>query len=147
MHRYRLTRIWDRSGPVVDFVMLNPSTADASRLDPTNRRCMGFARDWGFGGAVVTNIFALRSTDPRGLVEALDPVGPDNDAQVVDAARNADRLIAAWGTHGALHGRGAEVRAGLESEGVDLHVLRLTRAGHPAHPLYLPRDLVPVRWA
>lgn len=146
VQRYRLTRTWDASGSRVNFVMLNPSTADAFQLDPTNRRCMGFAQRWGFGGAEVTNIFAFRSTDPRGLRAVDDPVGPDNDDAILGVAVGADLVIAAWGTHGELHGRGAEVRAMLDAAGVELHVLRLTKAGHPAHPLYLPGEVRPVRW-
>jgi hypothetical protein len=144
--RYRLTRTWDDAGPRVNFVMLNPSTAGAIQLDPTNRRCMGFAADWGYGGVEVTNIFAFRSTDPRGLRRADDPIGPENDAAILDAARTADLAIAAWGTHGTLHGRGDHVRAMLIDAGIELYVLRLTKAGHPGHPLYVPASTAPIRW-
>jgi hypothetical protein len=147
VHRYRPTRTWDESGPRVNFLMLNPSTADAIQLDPTNRRCMGFAAEWGHGGAEVTNIFAFRSTDPRGLRHADDPIGPGNNAAILDAARSADLVIAAWGTHGTLLGRGDHVRAMLTDAGIDLYVLRLTKAGHPGHPLYVPASTTPIRWA
>jgi len=98
--RYRLSRTWDREGPVVAFVMLNPSTADAEVLDPTVRRCVGFARAWEFGSLEVVNLFAFRATDPRDLLLAAAPVGPDNDQAIVDAASAADRVVAAWGTRG-----------------------------------------------
>ena len=142
--RYRLTRIWDPTGTVVNFVMLNPSTADAFALDPTNRRCVGFARDWGFGGLVTTNIFALRSTDPRGLRTVPYPIGPANDDAIIDAARSADLVIAAWGNHGTLLDRGRHVMELLRSDGIDLRALRVTGAGHPGHPLYLAADLIPL---
>jgi hypothetical protein len=126
--------------------MLNPSTADAFQLDPTNRRCVGFAQAWGYGSMVTTNIFAFRSTDPAGLRTANDAVGPENDGAIVTAAKNADLVIAAWGAHGELQGRGEVVRKMLRDAGIPLHVLRLTKAEHPGHPLYVAADTVPSPW-
>lgn len=146
-HRYLLTRTWDDTAPTVNFLMLNPSTADAFQLDPTNRRCVGFAHAWGYGSMVTTNIFAFRSTDPAGLRKAEDPIGPENDEAIVNAATNADLVIAAWGTHGEFEDRGNTVRDLLEREGLELHVLRRTKAGHPGHPLYVAADTPPRRWA
>ncbi|MCB9902553.1 MAG: DUF1643 domain-containing protein, partial [Planctomycetes bacterium] len=34
-YRYSLTRIWDDAAPVCGFILLNPSTADETRNDPT----------------------------------------------------------------------------------------------------------------
>jgi hypothetical protein len=126
--------------------MLNPSTADAFQLDPTNRRCVGFAQAWGYGSMVTTNIFAFRSTDPVGLRTANDAVGPANDEEILTAAKNADLVIAAWGTHGELYGRGTAVRDMLATAGIERHVLRLTKDGHPGHPLYVAGDTVPTAW-
>ncbi len=126
--------------------MLNPSTADAFQLDPTNRRCVGFAQAWGYGAIVTTNIFAFRSTNPAGLRTANDAVGPENNETIVTAAKNADLVIAAWGTHGELQGRGNEVREMLGRTGIALHTLRLTKAGHPGHPLYVAGDTLPTTW-
>lgn len=145
-HRYRLSRIWDPAAPRVNFVMLNPSTADAFTLDPTVRRCAGYAQQWGMGALEVTNIFALRSTDPRALYQEPDPVGTGNDTAILAAAGDAQIVIAAWGTHGQLNGRGEAVRALLADAGIELQHLRITKHGHPAHPLYLPGDLTPQRW-
>ena len=147
VHRYLLTRTWDDSLPAVNFLMLNPSTADAFQLDPTNRRCVGFAQAWGFGALVTTNIFAFRSTNPAGLRTATDAVGPENNETIVTAAKNADLVIAAWGTHGELQDRGNAVREMLTEAGIELHMLRLTKAGHPGHPLYVAGDTVPTLWA
>ncbi|CAM8629114.1 Protein of unknown function DUF1643 [Acidimicrobiia bacterium] len=146
IHRYSLTRVWDSRLPLVNFLMLNPSTADAFTLDPTNRRCVGFARSWGFGGLVTTNIFALRSTDPKGLRAAADPVGTENDQAILDAARSAGLVVVAWGTHGQLFGRGEQVATMLVESGVEMHALRLTKDGHPGHPLYVSADSEPVGW-
>lgn len=145
-HRYLLTRTWDESLPTVNFLMLNPSTADAFQLDPTNRRCVGFAQSWGYGSMVTTNIFSFRSTDPAGLKSTIDVVGPENDAFILETALASDLVIAAWGTHGEIQGRGAEVRSLLQGVGVLLNVLRLTKAGYPGHPLYVAADTSPVRW-
>ena len=110
-YRYRLSRTWDPTGPVVAFVMLNPSTADAEVLDPTVRRCVGFARGWGFGSLEVVNLFAFRATDPRDLLRAAAPVGAANDRAILDAASAADRVVVAWGTRGTHLGRATEVAA------------------------------------
>jgi hypothetical protein len=144
--RYTLTRTWDPDGPVVNFLMLNPSTADAFALDPTNRRCVGFAQAWGFGRLVTTNIFALRSTDPKVLRSVADPIGDLNDATILNAARSADLVVVAWGNHGAFLDRGAQVAGILHAEGLTLHHLRLTGVGHPGHPLYVAATTRPLRW-
>ena len=146
MFRYTLTRTWDPDRPVVNFLMLNPSTADAFVLDPTNRRCVGFAQAWGFGAMVTTNIFALRSTDPKGLRSVPDPIGDHNDATILDAARSADLVVAAWGTHGAFLDRGVQVAEVLRNDGIALHSLRVTGAGHPGHPLYVAASTQPLPW-
>ena len=135
-YRYRLWRRWDRTRPVVAFVMLNPSTADAERDDPTIRRCGGFARGWGFSAMTVVNLFALRATDPARLRRARDPIGPDNDDHIAAAAAGCDALVLAWGAHGALGGRDRDVLALLR--GCRPACLGVTRSGQPRHPLYLP---------
>lgn len=145
LYRFVLTRQWGQ-GARVSFVMLNPSTADHLRNDPTIARCENRARDMGATGFRIVNLFAFRATDPRGLRAAPDPVGPGNDADIRRAARWADHVICAWGTHGALHDRGREVRQMLRGQGVRLLHLGLTKGGAPRHPLYLSRDLRPVPW-
>lgn len=128
------------------FVMLNPSTANEIQNDPTVERCERRARTLGFGAFQVTNIFAWRDTDPRKMRAAQNPVGPDNDSVLLQGAEWADRIIAAWGTHGAHMGRGAKVAQMLAQTGVDLAHLGLSKAGHPKHPLYLPYAQQPEPW-
>jgi hypothetical protein len=145
-YRYTLERGWRDGGlgRYLNFLMLNPSTADEIRLDPTVTRCVGYARRWGYDGLVVTNIFALRSTDPRRLREVEDPVGPHNDEHIQRVAKLAALVVCAWGTHGAFLDRGRRVVEMLTASENTLHCLGVTKDGHPRHPLYLRGDAVPV---
>lgn len=145
IYRYELRRIWGDPTRLVGWIMLNPSTADADLDDPTIRRCVGFAREWGYGGIVVRNLFALRATDPAALKVHPDPVGPENDEWLLAAGQDA-LTICAWGAHGSLRGRGTGVRDLLTAGGAQLHHLGLTKDGSPRHPLYLPRTATPVPW-
>jgi hypothetical protein len=140
-YRYTLHRRW-RPGPRrVCFCMLNPSTADADHNDPTVRRCIGYAMDWGFDALEVVNIFALRSTDPAVLSTDPDPVGPRNTGAIVRAAGRAEFVVAAWGVHGHIGDRGRRVLARLRPR--DVRCLGTTRQGFPKHPLYLARSAQP----
>ena len=140
-YRYSLWRQW-AEGSSVMFVGLNPSTADATIDDPTIRRCIGFARAWGYGGLIMTNLFAWRDTSPRNMMAAYDPIGLDNDRVLQESQCKAALTVAAWGAHGAYLGRGSFVRQLLPR----MHYLRLTKNGHPGHPLYLPGNLRPEVW-
>lgn len=144
--RYLLWRRWDESRPVANFLMLNPSTADEHKLDPSCTRARNYAERWGFGALVITNIFAWRSTDPKALMLVENPVGRANDAAIVKAAREARLVVCAWGNHGAHLDRSEAVLELLRRTGIRTHVLRLNGAGHPAHPLYLPASLNPKPW-
>jgi len=143
--RYLLWRRWDAAKPVANFLMLNPSTADEVRLDPTCARARDYAERWGYGALIVTNVFGWRSTDPAKMKEAKDPVGPGNDAAIVRAAGQSAIVVCAWGNHGAFRERSSLVKVLLR--GKKLHVLRLNANGEPAHPLYLPGRLEPISWA
>ncbi|MCV2879201.1 DUF1643 domain-containing protein [Sedimentimonas flavescens] len=150
-YRYLLTRIWQEGAPKALFIMLNPSTATEVQNDPTVERCERRARALGFGGFRVTNIFAYRATDPKVMRAQPDPVGPGNDAAIresLDWASGAeDRVICAWGSHGAHLERGAAVERLLRASGRDLHHLGLTKSGAPKHPLYIGYDRQPEPWA
>ena len=135
--RYDLVREWDPGFPVVLFVMLNPSTADHEKDDPTVRRCLGFAKDWGFGTLVVCNLFAFRATDPRKLRDQWDPVGPANDRAIVAHAEMADEIVCAWGNNGSLWEQSASVKELLSS--LSVKCLGLTKNGQPKHPLRLKK--------
>lgn len=145
-YRYSLTRVWKTDAPRALFIMLNPSTATERQNDPTVERCERRARALGYGAFRVTNIFAWRDTDPRAMRAAPDPVGPDNDAAILGAARWADHIVAGWGAHGAHLGRGPLVEARLRAANHQLMHLGLTQAGHPKHPLYIAYARHPEPW-
>ena len=144
--RTLLWRRWDAARPVANFLMLNPSTADERHLDPSCARARLYAERCGFGGQIVTNLFAWRATDPGDMKSAPDPVGRGNDAAIVAAAGEAKLLVCAWGNHGAHLGRSGRVVAFLRNARLDLHVLKLNGGGEPAHPLYLRGSLTPQLW-
>ena len=136
VYRYFLHRRWLSMGVdhgVVCFVMLNPSTADAEIDDPTVRRCVGFARRWGFSTLWVVNLFAARATDPRALPFLLDPVGPLNDEYLRRSTALAQLTVAAWGNAGALRDRGQAVKPLIGPA----RCFGLTKLGQPRHPLYV----------
>lgn len=140
LYRYRLTRCWNAGAAPLAIVMLNPSTADAEKDDPTIRRCIGFAAREQFGGVEIFNLFAFRATAPKDLKAAADPIGPDNDRHLRDLFSRHGSVLAAWGTHGA-HGGRAEAIIGLAGAlKVTLTCLGRTAAGQPRHPLYLKGD-------
>lgn len=119
----------------VQFIGLNPSTADEVQDDPTIRRCIAFAKAWGFGAYCMTNIFAWRDTLPQNMKRASEPIGADNDKHLVEIAKRAGLVVAAWGNHGEYLNRGTFVR-GLLSGIAELKCFRITSNGQPEHPLY-----------
>lgn len=169
-YRYELLRRW-APGPTCLWIMLNPSTADATKLDPTLRRCLGFTRSWetgnprdpgeGFGAFEVCNLYAYRSPHPRDLWYERkivrddgcwtihrppdDPVGPNNDAAIQSAAKRASLVIVGWGVN-AKPERERHVAQLLADVGVQPHALRVAKNGSPSHPLYLPETMRPFRW-
>jgi hypothetical protein len=143
-YRYLLTREWDSSLPGVGFVMLNPSTADAARDDPTIRRCTGFARAWGFGAVTVGNLYAFRSVRPSDLPATEDAVGPGNDAALDAIFSSNASVVAAWGSHPAVAHRLRALRARVLDNKVSLYCLGTNVDGQPRHPLYIPRGLLPM---
>ncbi len=170
-YRYRLWREWrlwpepakwdwwfdDDGKPVVDgagkqlgeplscvFIMLNPSTADGETDDPTIRRCVGFARRWGYDRIDILNLFAYRATKPSELL-ALghedDPVGSENQSHfnyVLADSYPVGLIVCAWGAHGGHLGQDETAIGWIGAR--DRFALGLTKGGHPRHPLYFPAD-------
>jgi hypothetical protein len=140
--RYALSRKWtaDAAPRFVNFILLNPSTADETQDDPTIRRCRGFAEREGFKAMVVTNLFAFRATKPRDLFAAADPVGPDNDVVLFEVARAASGVILGWGNHGSFQDQDIQILTMLRANHITCHVLGWTKGMEPRHPLYLPSN-------
>jgi hypothetical protein len=142
-YRYSLWRIWDSAKQPAMFLMLNPSTADEVENDPTVERCQRRAMEMGYGGLRVGNIFAFRSTDPNVLYTVEDPIGPDNDAAIIESARESGIVVCGWGQHGNHLKRGEQVLAMLRDAGIRPHALKINQDGTPRHPLYVGYEVLP----
>lgn len=140
-YRYELWRTWDESKPYAMFIGLNPSTADETEDDPTIRRCINFAKSWGYGGLCMANLFAYRATQPEDMKKASDPIGDKNDETLILLAENAGVIVGAWGNDGVFLNRSEDVRALIP----EINVLKVNKSGEPAHPLYLKSTLTPIK--
>lgn len=146
LYRYELKRRWsDHGTQALCWVMLNPSTADGTRDDPTIRRVIGFSKLWGWSGIVVVNLFALRATDPRRLLTHPDPVGPENDERGGFWIRHLPTIVA-WGASTMARQRVAWIREQAERSQYPLRCLGTTRDGSPRHPLFVRSSTQPVEW-
>jgi len=147
-YRYTLTRdphdLHTTAGPAL-FIMLNPSTADASLDDPTIRRCRGFAKYWDCAGIVVANLYALRATDPSALWVHPDPIGEENDYWLAQLIREHETVVCAWGAH-ARPDRVAALRSMFHWLSRPM-CLGITKSGAPRHPLYIKADQPLIDWS
>ncbi len=139
-YRYSLNRVWDTTAPKVLFIGLNPSKADEKTNDPTIRRCIQFAKDWNFGGFCMINLFAYCTHDPKELMKAIDPVGPENDTILQKHISNSETIILIWGNLGRFLKRNEAVLKLIKNP----LCLKINKNGTPAHPLYLKSNLRPV---
>jgi len=132
-YRYSLRRSWDVGAGRCLFVMLNPSTADALRDDLTIKKCIGFSQKWGFSDLEVVNLFAFRATYPYQLLEANDPIGPENDEAIATAMKRCSMALVAWGdVPTRINPRVAQVNQILAT--IQAYCLGRTKAGNPKHP-------------
>lgn len=144
LYRYRLWRIWDADKKPLVVLLLNPSTATHEVNDPTVTRCIVRAMNMGYGGLIVLNAFAWRSTDPGGMLAAADPVGPYNDEIIVEVCKEAPLVVCGWGKHGTHRQRDALLLAMLRENGIEAWALGFNNDGTPKHPLYVPYAATPV---
>lgn len=148
VYRYALGRMWDDHGSVLIACLLNPSTADEEKLDPTLRRVRAFAERDGYGGMVVVNAFAFRSTDKKALTRVDDPVGPHNDTAICAAVDRPllGRAVAGWGRPDNLKIAERFERILVLPMRRSWFMWSLTKGGFPRHPLYLAKDTPIVKW-
>lgn len=142
IYRYVLSREWDERKPYVMFIGLNPSTADENADDPTINKCINFAKNWGYGGIYMLNLFAFRTTYPDVLFTAEEPIGNENDQYLEEYAMKVDKIICAWGNNGDFKNRSQTVKNSLEK----LYYLKMNKTDEPAHPLYLAVSSEPMKW-
>lgn len=144
-YRYLLTRTWDINRASVLFIMLNPSTADEKKNDPTVKRCFDYAHRWGFGSMEVANLFAYRSTDPAQLMKVEDPIGPNNTDMITRSVKRVGMVIGAWGTNvpNPFYIKTAHLVMDVVTKYNHLYALSRTKEGMPSHPLYLKKDAIP----
>jgi len=141
-YRYVLSRIWDESKSKVMIIGLNPSTADASYDDPTIRKCIKYAKSWGYGGIYMLNLFAFRASKPKIMFSVDEPIGVENNQYLMDYSLKCDKVVCAWGSDGNYKNRSSEIKSKLSN----LHYLARNKSGEPSHPLYLKPELTPIRF-
>jgi hypothetical protein len=147
--RYLLWRVFNPQGKTVAFVMLNPSDADAKEDDPTLRRCIGYAKTWGYGRLLVVNLFSVIGSDPKALKlhEQPDLFGDRvNEAVLEDVLTSADLVVCAWGAHTRIGHVSEQLLALARNHRVELHRLDSNADGSPTHPLFLSKELRPEKW-
>jgi len=135
-YRYSLTRSWNSAEGYVLFIGLNPSIADEIIDDPTLIRCINFAKDWGYGGLIMVNLFAYMSTHPKDLKKAKLPIGKNNNKHILKNHQKSQLTIAAWGNDGHFLKRDKEVLKIINNP----MCLNINKSGQPAHPLYQKKD-------
>lgn len=149
-YRYGLLVQWDDHKPIMVWCMLNPSTADEDKNDPTIERCERRARKLGFGGLYILNIFAYRATDPKDMKKQKDPQGYWNNHTIVsvintyldvDTTKQNVNVHCGWGTHGSYRNRGKDVMEIITAMGATPVCLKQNANGSPKHPLYCSYDL------
>ena len=140
-YRYTLYRMWNTTEQQIIFVGLNPSTADERIDDPTIRRCRCFAESWGYGSMIMLNLFAYRSTDPRNLKKCNNPIGDYNLSFLKEYIRKY-KTIACYGNGGNYLNRHKEF---LKEYRGHLYAIKILKNGMPSHPLYLKKNLQPVK--
>ena len=135
-YRYSLTRSWNSADGYVLFIGLNPSIADETIDDPTLTRCINFAKDWGYGGLIMVNLFAYMSTYPTDLKKVKLPIGNNNNKHILKNHQKSQLTVAAWGNDGHFLKRDKEVLKIISNP----MCLNINKSGQPAHPLYQKKN-------
>nr|WP_304220042.1 DUF1643 domain-containing protein [Fredinandcohnia onubensis] len=146
-YRYSMSRVWDESKQKIVFIMLNPSIANENTDDNTTKKCITFAKSFGYGSLEIINLFAYVATDYNELRNLSKEVaiGKENTDYIIRAVNSADKIVAAWGENGTIHQRNKDIEYLLR--GYDIDCLKVTARGYPSHPLFLSYkcELTPYR--
>lgn len=145
-YRYNLKRKFSEGCRTINFIMLNPSTANELVNDPTIAKCENRTIKLGFNKLVITNLFAFRATNPNDMMLVDDPIGEKNDTYILEHAKLSEVVVCAWGNHGEYRYRSQEVVTMLKKHNIKLYALKLNSSGEPAHPLYLANKLELFEW-
>lgn len=126
------------------FIGNNPSVGDGKKDDPSIRRMWDFTRKWGYNLMMIGNTNCTVSTDPKGATIPNGSISEINDSWLIHMHRKSAVTVCAWGNeaHVALALRTVHLLTPFGP----LHMLRLTQAGNPWHPFYLPSKLMPRLW-
>jgi len=142
IYRYVLTREWDLKKPSLMIISLNPSTADEKINDPTIQRCIGFAKQWGFGKLIVTNLFSFRATSPKDLFKSKNPVGDKNDYWIKKLSKKVNKIVLAYGNYGKFKNRHEKILKIINNP----YCIKESKTGMPMHPLYLKYTKKPIKY-
>ncbi len=142
-HRYSLWRIWDEQLPMIAFVGLNPSNANENEDDPTIRRVIGFAQNWGYGGVYMLNLFTVISSAPSILKDA-NNWGDWKDclSHILKHENKIEEYVFAWGNAKESQERGLKLSKVI----LDAICLEKNKNGSPKHPLYCKSELQPIKY-
>jgi hypothetical protein len=155
--RWELQRIWgygaiDKPWRICLFVMLNPSTADATEDDATIRRCMAFGKAWGYDGVRVVNLVAFRATQPKDMLawflkrSTLELSAHLNYTLTASRAADVAMVCCAFGRVPVRMRKHAETVVDALALRRNVFAIKLNGDGSPAHPLYLKGNLTPVMY-
>lgn len=140
-YRYSLVRVWNIKQPSIMFIGLNPSTANETKNDPTIRRVIKLAFDFGYGSVYMMNLFPLVSPHPEALKEFYNTPFHDielekNNELLKKVAMKCDEIVFAWGNFPIAHKRALEVIEMFPGA----KCLKKNKNGTPGHPLYMPSN-------
>lgn len=144
--RYVLTRSWEGGSKMMLWIMLNPSTAAAINDDPSIRRCITFAQDWGYSGMFVVNIFPYRTPYPKNLIKTKMKPGEiwQNTAYIQEYSTKVERVVCAWGNYPILKKLNPDLSWLHQFE--KIYTLKVGANNTPTHPLYMRKETKLIRW-
>ena len=126
-------------------VGVNPSTAEPNKLDPTLRLVKGWANRLGYDGWIMLNLYPQRATNPNDLHEGCRIPLMEQNLRHWNIIFHKYNWVTVWAAWGTLIEKRCYLKGWLENYAniVDecrwITIGKLSNAGHPHHPLYLPR--------